>query len=396
MKLQKIIFILMCSICVNFVMSQNTTDPFDQNIIMQTPNKSEFAEIMGQFTVNHFTGQPNVEIPIHTIVNYDISVPIALKYRSGGIKVDVEDSYTGKFWDLIVGGEIRRTVVGIPDDINTNETKGYRRINESISGYTSHNRREFVDLILNKETPFVPHYLDCNEVKQSSIYGQQYSDGRFDTSPDIFNFNVNGISGTFTTGRTSFYDNLQSNEWISLSMESNGDYKIKDANGYTYIFGEKEYHTHKYRTGYFGDFIAWNQKAVQKADYVLTWKLSEIISPTGERVKFIYETHKNIDPQLEASFCSTQSSYSINYFHKMCHEHTTKWHPSVITPCFSEFSHQNKENYTYKYLKRIEAKNCIVEFIYRQINETSIPKLIRIDIIAGIEKPTLLKKFCNK
>ena len=66
--------------------------------------------------VSPHTGVPNLGIPIHTVTEGTLSVPISLNYNSSGIKVDEVASWVGLSWSLSAQGMISRTVQGNPDE----------------------------------------------------------------------------------------------------------------------------------------------------------------------------------------------------------------------------------------------------------------------------------------
>jgi len=395
--------IIICLMATNEIFSQNASAdwmPFDPVVIPRTPERGQFPTLMDNFSVNHFTGQPNIEIPVYTVDERDIQVPIGLKYRTGGLRVDVENSYLGLHWDLIVGGEIRRTLVGMPDEMD-NDVKGYHYIHKTISGYQHQDRQNFINTLKDNEDIFpLGGYSDntashCKILKLSLNYGQQYSDGRFDTGPDIYNFNVAGLSGTFTTGTGGSVENLQTNEWISIVHHINFPYnyfEITDSKGYVYTFDAKETHEYKYRSGYFVGYTAWQALLMRKFNYVLSWKLSKIQSPTGETVSFHYNTHNKADKWMERSIYKTLSSFTNTYDPQICGNSSYKLNSESQKPVFSDNPNENKEEYTYQYLTKITSTNTRVDFNYF-VGFDSIPQLNAIKIYAGSDTVNVLKKF---
>lgn len=68
-------------------------------------------------SVSH-TGQIPINVPIHTIQDGSISIPISLVYDHSGIKPDVHPGWVGQNWSLMSGGKITRVVRDIPDDFS--------------------------------------------------------------------------------------------------------------------------------------------------------------------------------------------------------------------------------------------------------------------------------------
>ncbi|WP_124981831.1 hypothetical protein [Nonlabens xiamenensis] len=64
---------------------------------------------------NLYTGVPDINIPLHTIRDGAISIPINLRYHAGGIKVEEEASLVGLGWNLNIGGHVSRRTNGRVD-----------------------------------------------------------------------------------------------------------------------------------------------------------------------------------------------------------------------------------------------------------------------------------------
>jgi len=69
----------------------------------------------GIVDVNPLNGSANVNIPISTISNGQVSVPVSLSYTSGTRPLDAEGT-AGIGWQVSAGGQISRIVRGLPDD----------------------------------------------------------------------------------------------------------------------------------------------------------------------------------------------------------------------------------------------------------------------------------------
>ena len=69
----------------------------------------------GEYPVSHYTGLPDIEIPIYTIDAGWCRVPVGLRYRGGGIRYDDISAEAGLGWDLAAGGVITQEVRGMDD-----------------------------------------------------------------------------------------------------------------------------------------------------------------------------------------------------------------------------------------------------------------------------------------
>lgn len=88
------------------------------NYVPATP-KSPNAAALGQYgdvPVSHYTGIPEIQIPIYTIKVGKFSIPVSLNYHAGGNKVRDYSSWVGTGWTLNAGGVINRQQRGIVDE----------------------------------------------------------------------------------------------------------------------------------------------------------------------------------------------------------------------------------------------------------------------------------------
>lgn len=77
----------------------------------RTPEAAAFMKY-GEYSVNGYTGCPDINIPVCEIKDRDLTIPIALRYDARGIKVAQEASWVGLGWDLTVGGCINSVAEG--------------------------------------------------------------------------------------------------------------------------------------------------------------------------------------------------------------------------------------------------------------------------------------------
>jgi hypothetical protein len=100
------------------------------DVVMPSANATAFGKY-GDIPVGHFTGVPNISVPITTIQEGPLSLPISLSYHASGIKVAELASWVGLGWNLNFGGQISRSIIGAPDESNNAYTgwlKGGRAI----------------------------------------------------------------------------------------------------------------------------------------------------------------------------------------------------------------------------------------------------------------------------
>ena len=83
------------------------------------PTVSADALAYGKYAdipVNGYTGTADITVPLHTISDGPLSLPVFLQYHTAGQLVAAPASAVGLGWNLNAGGIISRTVRGLPDD----------------------------------------------------------------------------------------------------------------------------------------------------------------------------------------------------------------------------------------------------------------------------------------
>ncbi len=238
-------------------------------IIPPAPNAANLGEFVGM-PVGPYTGTPSVSIPIYTITEGKLSLPISLGYKSGGIKVSEIASSVGLGWVLNAGGAITRSVVGLPDETPS-------------SGY----------LFSRFPNPM-----------NDQFYGDAMAEGLVDGQQDIFYYSLPSGGGRFvfdksqaihtiprqnikiTPGATQLLNFSQGNATQYISWSATDEKGVK----YTFSAYEKT-----------------STVLYQDLEYgVNTWYLTEMMAPTGEKITFNYE---NID--LDFDLPGTQTDWKV-------------------------------------------------------------------------------------
>ena len=162
--------LLLTIICLSF--SLYSQDNLLKDYAPVAPTPASLGKY-GDIPVSYHTGLPDISIPVYTLTEGSISLPISLSYHASGIRVQEAASWVGLGWALNAGGIITRTVQGAPDERgNLLQANGYYKDygNGIIEGV----------------------WVDWIEVES----------GRWDLEPDIFSFNIGGYSGKFFFDKT--------------------------------------------------------------------------------------------------------------------------------------------------------------------------------------------------
>jgi YD repeat-containing protein len=255
----------------------------------QTSIQSANAASLGKFgdiPVSLFTGSASISIPITSVDNGPIKVPVLLQYDAGGCRLDEHPGWVGLKWSLQAGGVIKRQANGMFDEY---------RYSDQLGGYLDH-----------YSSMAVSNWNTLSFVTSPPYYPDRY--------PDEFTFNFNGIAGSFMLNHEGKWvvrskDNLN----LKISHEIRQEFTFPECDqslprvftkftittndGMTYIFGG-DLNAIEISASSLPSIVApWmdpptppiaSVTGYQKYIQTSAWHLSEIISPSGHRVKFNY------------------------------------------------------------------------------------------------------------
>ncbi|MCB9341361.1 MAG: hypothetical protein H6577_24825 [Lewinellaceae bacterium] len=137
-----------------------------KDVVMPPPNASSLGKY-GDIPVSYYTGVPSIGVPIYTLIEGNLSLPISLDYHSSGVRVGENASWSGLGWSLNTGGIVSRSALGKPDE----RANGYLVIASNFQ---------------------VPQSCTLNPPDITEI-----SQGDMDGEADIFSFSAGGYSGKF-------------------------------------------------------------------------------------------------------------------------------------------------------------------------------------------------------
>lgn len=237
--------------CVSF--AQEALLP---QIIPPSPEAASLGKY-GEIPVSHYTGIPNIQIPIYHIQNGTLSIPVYLSYHAGGHKVEDIASSVGLGWSLNAGGTITRTVRGLADELTG-------------IGY--------IDCL--------PKDLDAYTEQQLQLAATD----KIDTQPDIFFFNFGEYSGKFFFDKEGNchvvpYQNFKIKPAIGPKKGANDNWEITTESGITFKFSAKELTT---INSYCSSTGGITNTTPSPATYVSSWYLTEVTSP-GNRHNIQFE-----------------------------------------------------------------------------------------------------------
>ena len=173
---KSVVFMLACLVIYSPSIAQDDIP----TVNMMSPNAAALGKYV-DYPVNMHTGVPQISIPIYTVSEGPLSLPISISYHASGLKVNENASWIGAGWSLNAGGVISRTVRGTPDE---------------VAGSANGNRPRNGAGSLLRSGGFDSYYLTNNGSGQVADL-KNFGDGLKDGEPDLFFFNFAGMSGEF-------------------------------------------------------------------------------------------------------------------------------------------------------------------------------------------------------
>ncbi len=271
MNMKKMIGILLCLTFLfnEIIFSQSADNPRSvdelKNPIPPSPNASAMAKY-GEWPVGLYTGVPQISIPIYTINESNINLPISLSYHAAGNKIGETSSWVGLGWSLLGGGSITRSINGLPDDLQ----KGYLEF-----------AKEFVDRnqLFGPIAPTSPAYPN-----DFDFFIKAVGEGQFDSEVDNYSINILGKSyKLFLDGYGNFKTLPNSNIKITYNDLSTWqgfqEFNVILEDGTKIIFGGGVN---------FQETTSNKRKRVVSAEYITSWSVKKIILVSGNEINFTY------------------------------------------------------------------------------------------------------------
>jgi hypothetical protein len=263
------------------ILSQSINNFIPKNNIPTSPE----AALLGRFgdiPISYYTGTANISIPIYSIKESNIEVPITLNYHASGIKVEDQATWVGLGWDLSPGGSIIQEVRGIRDELDNNLNYGSNQ-----TGYNNFKNRVYNSGVLgvNKNLGQLGRafYEPCANTCGGDFIGSEPGDDTGETitsllvgngQPDIYHYNFGNYSGRF-------YINPENQQFVQIDKKEDLYFQktisgitITTLDGVKYSFNTTET---AYQSGFYD-----SNKAGK------TFKLSEIKLVNGKKIFFSY------------------------------------------------------------------------------------------------------------
>ena len=302
---------------------QTAEHNFLNNQYAPTPKALEMIRY-GHLSPNLAGGMMEYELPIYAIEDKDFSIPVILRYSSGGFRPNQQTGEAGLGWSLIAGGAITREIVGLDDFQSCGITKTWANISES-SLYSLDGTIDYYG-----GSPSFPYIF--NEIESTS---------------DIYHFSMPGHSGNFVYHHTSrkflAYGTDHGAGSYDITFDSGGKYFIiKTGDGYTYQFGdntsstpvERSYTRLPYDSGEAASGL------LDGENPIVSWLLTSITAPNGRTISFDYSGNvltqtlpsnsEGFMSDVVTTFTTRHTGRDSTEYYKMACLTSTKYLNSII------------------------------------------------------------------
>ncbi len=240
--------------------------------------------------VSYYTGQPDVSIPIYTISQDGVQVPISISFNTSGILVTEEATNIGIGVSLNWGGSIVRSTNGQADERGF-FTEGYR-----IGDLKQEFPKNYFDLSgvfwpYNGVPISSPNWSEREEEYTGiNSYNDPYANGNGnviskDLRPDDFHYNVLGKSGLFKLNQnerkfiTFPLDDIKISKTI-ITSEAIQNFEITKSDGVKITLGDGAVESSlKYNSS---EFTNYNQMVDQ------SWFVKKIMTIKNTAIDFSY------------------------------------------------------------------------------------------------------------
>ena len=307
---------IFCSfwIATSFCFGQSSS--IEQSTVPLPPTAAAFKKYT-DIPVSHYTGVPNISIPIYVVEYKGLKVPVELSYHSGGNKNSDLGTWVGLGWSLQPGGMITRE---IRDKDDLDPEHGFFRNNYPIPSSMEEDGMIYEGgdsrCLMDYNDPSMPMAI------ADDLSGQDTKISNYDWAPDIFTFNFNGISGKFILNQDRNVKPKIIGESVVADIEYAGTvsdvgFIITTADGTKYHFLEK------------GKTVYTSGGTYKSTDF--SWSLSKIVSPKGDNIVLNYSTtatrktsitgkRTSYREKLNYSFSTRSSAYSDYTARIVCYD----------------------------------------------------------------------------
>lgn len=220
-------------------------------LTVSSPTASGLAKFT-DFPTSSYSGTPDISIPLYTIKTSFAELPITLSYHAGGVKVNQNAGSSGLGWNIVAGGVINRSVLGLADN-GSWQQYGLNWVSQPIN------------------------YSNDTVYQNMQSLGNNFIDG----VPDLYTYNMNGNSGKFIIADSIRQLPQTSNQITKVSAN---EFQIITPDGIKYVFNAIE--------------TSFNKTATSATTSTVAWYLTKMVS--ADQLDSILFSYKSTSYEMES------------------------------------------------------------------------------------------------
>ncbi|WP_060873227.1 hypothetical protein [Myroides odoratus] len=315
----------------------------------------------GQHSIGMFTGTVQEQIELYNYKVKDLAVPITLSYSSNGIKVDQAENNVGIGWVLNAGGVITRVVNGKADERRSNK---------------------------------LPPDAHCDDQEMVNYVYHNSRTGLLDTEPDLFLFNFLGRSGQFTLD-----DNKQvlllKQEDLEIKMlkgtDQNYYFTVRDEQGITYVFDQREVTTTEYDYSYDSAVTAWYLKSITSPKGTVVY-----FEYTDDHFSYLQQASHSIKKIKIENTCSNNSGAPKEKWEYAMNTVYTNMKTAVLSRIYSNNPYYGevlfKQEYSRPHFDHLKGEPKLISAVIVQNQARQTVEHIKLDYVSTRNRRTFLNK----
>ncbi|MFC7670501.1 hypothetical protein ACFQT0_26335 [Hymenobacter humi] len=236
----------------------------------------------GSLPVDLNAGAVSVSVPLVEIKSPQLTLPLALSYRTTGVRVEEMASWVGLGWSFNPGGLMTRTVKGLPDET---PNSGY---------FDAWPVWHAADSIARAQPTSSTARAD------KKLRDGQAANGTLDIEPDLYSISIAGQSVTMTldSHHRPFLNPHQN--WV-VGGSASGGWEVKLADGTTYSFDAPE------------TTEALGLTPGTTTSFHSAWHLTQITSADGKDQISLFYRLNNTSQQVPSSKVNRVKLYQVPY-----------------------------------------------------------------------------------
>ena len=316
-----------------------------QKPVINIPTSPE-AALLGRFgdiPIGYYTGTANIAIPLYSIREGNIEIPLSLNYHGSGIKVEDQATWVGLGWDLSPEGAIIQEVRGKSDEydyLRLDDCDNYSYFKQRVTPLESGldypymflhqwGRSTAQDNCINGSYP-IPYPLPplpqdyfesyCLMDRLLRGYGQ----------PDIYQYNFGGYSGKFYINpQTHQVVLIDRDRQIYFSIINSSTIEATTLDGTVWHFGVTE-------SADGGPEFEYTGK---------TFKLDRITTLSGRTIEFTFTDNSCVERVLNQSAEITIfSGYPISETYTFTNHHKKTLTRITTSDTYIDFNTSSRED----------------------------------------------------